>query len=180
MARFEKVASRYAKAIFDFQSKAKAKDFLEELEKFSQLLSENKDLQQMVSSDLFSGEKQKDVVKDLTTKLKMSEATQRTLQVIAEGKRLNALPLILDRLNVLMLEAADVFPLKVDTAVSLSVDQREKIENKFSKLLGRKVQANYNMDEKLIGGVRVTAGNRTFDGSLSGWLSAVQEELVAN
>lgn len=178
MAGLDKVASRYAKAIFDFQATAKAKDLLKDLESFSQMLQGSKDLQQLVGSDFFSGSRQKEVVKDLVEKMKLSEPAQRTLQVLAEAKRLGALPKILERLGVLIHEANDVAPLKVETSEALSADLKEKIESRFTKLLGRKVQASYTSDDKLIGGVRVTAGNRTFDGSISGWLSSVEEQLV--
>jgi len=178
MAGLEKIASRYAKAIFDFQASAKAKDLLADLETFSRLIEQNKDLNQLATSDFFSGVKQKEVVKDLTEKMKLSEPAQRTLQVLAEMKRLGALPKILERLGVLIHEANDVAPLKVESSETLTPDLKEKVESRFSKLLGRKVQASYTSDEKLIGGLRVTAGNRTFDGSISGWLSSVEEQLV--
>jgi len=178
MARLDKVASRYAKAIFDYQANAKVKDLVKELEAFSQVLVAHKDLQQMTASEFFSGKKQKAVVKDLAEKMKLGVPASQTLQVIAEAKRLASLPNILERLKVLMLEAAGVTPLKVETATTMTADQREKVEGRFAKLLGQKVEATYATDDRLIGGLRVTAGNRTFDGSISGWLSAVEEQLV--
>jgi F0F1-type ATP synthase delta subunit len=68
----------------------------------------------------------------------------------------------------------------VDVASShgLSADEKKSIETRFSKILGNPVEATYLVDPKLVGGVKVTAAGKTYDGTISGWLGQFEEILV--
>jgi len=68
--------------------------------------------------------------------------------------------------------------LKVKTAEELDDSHKSKIEQRFGKILGKKVEARYEIDPSLIGGLRVDAGGRTYDGSVDGWLTSFEERLV--
>jgi len=76
------------------------------------------------------------------------------------------------------LESGNVVSLSVETATSLETDEKKKIEDRFTKILGKKVEASYKVDPALLGGLRVTAAGRTYDGSLTGWLSSFEESLI--
>jgi len=80
---------------------------------------------------------------------------------------------------LILLDSANVVSLKVETATSLEADEKKQIEDKFTKILGKRVEANYQVDPALIGGLRVTAAGRTYDGSLTGWLNSFEESLIS-
>ena len=181
MARLDKVASRYAKAIFDSEKSAGQSaigELMAELARFSQLIEASKDLQYVLGTEIFSAENKRSIVEDLSTKLNLSTKAKQVLLVLLQMHRMGSLPAIMDRLNNLVLESLDIIPLHVETASSLSSEQKEKIEARFAKILGKKVQARYVSDPELIGGLKVTAEGRTFDGSLQGWLNAVGQHLT--
>lgn len=181
MARLDKVASRYAKAIFDSEKstgQSGMRELIEQLSKFSHVIESSKDLQYVLETEVFSAEKKRGVVEDLVSKLQLSTKAKQVLIVLLQMHRLGSLPAILERLNTLVLEAADIIPMQVETATSLSVEQKEQIEARFAKILGKKVQARYVSDPSLIGGLKVTAEGRTFDGSLLGWLNAFGQHLT--
>ena len=93
-------------------------------------------------------------------------------------RRLGHLPGIANRLHLLLLESAGTVPLDVNAAVALTAEEKDKVERRFAKMLGKKVEANYTVDASLIGGLRVTVGGRTYDGSLAGGLNNFEEQLV--
>jgi F-type H+-transporting ATPase subunit delta len=179
MARLDKVAGRYAKAIFGYlKSEPKVKVVQSELEAFAHLVDRQPELKRIFYSRLFSHTDRSAVIDDLCGRLKLSDDTRRTLRVISEMKRLESLKSIADKLGGLLLEAAQTVPLQVEAVSELGNDEKKKLEQKFSKILGKKIEAKYRIDPSLIGGVRVTAGGRTYDGSVSGWLSNFEERLV--
>ena len=57
--------------------------------------------------------------------------------------------------------------ISVVSARELSAAEKLKVEKVFSAKLSEEVQADYAVDESLLGGITVTAGDMVFDGSLS-------------
>lgn len=179
MATLGKVASRYAKAIFDgLKSNKNANGVLSELEAFAQAASGHGDLSLLFSSPGFSAAKKEEVVSDIATKMGLSADSKQILLGIARMERLDQLSPIVERLRVRLLENEGVAPIEVWTAEAVSEADRKPIEAKFAQILGKKVRAQYATNPALVGGLRVVAGGRTFDGTLSGWLDSLSESLV--
>jgi F-type H+-transporting ATPase subunit delta len=179
MVRHDKVAHRYAKAIFEHAgSGAKARALGLELAKFAQAVGTSPELGRVLNSNLFPAAQRRPVVEDIAKKLSVSGEGLRVLLVLSEAKRLGSLAPIVDRLHELVLQSEDVVPLSVESAHALNNDEREKVEKRFSGMLGKKVEATYVLDASVLGGLRVTAAGRSYNGTLAGWLGAFQERLV--
>lgn len=179
MVRHDKVAHRYAKAIFEHVgSSDTARTMGKELAKFADTLTGSPELSRVLCSDVFSDAQRRPVVEDLAKKLGVGAEGLRILLVISTAKRLSSLAGIVDRLHELVLQSEDVVPLSVESANQLAADEKEKIEKRFSGLLGKKVEATYVVDASVLGGLRVTAAGRSYNGTLSSWLGAFQERLV--
>lgn len=179
MAKLDKVASNYARAIFGYlNDTAKTRALIDELRAFSDVVNSHDELAHVLNTEVFVDKKRNEVVEDLTAKLKISPDTRRILLVLSSLKRLNQTAAIAEKLHLLLLSAASVVPLKVETAVALETGERKQVEQKFNKILGKKVEATYVVDPTLIGGLRVTAGTRTYDGSLAGQLGVIEEKLI--
>jgi len=175
----DKVSSRYARAILNStKDKGEAKKVVEELRTFADTMANHKDLAFALTIEMFATEKKAEVVKDVAEKLKLSTIATRSLVTISDSKRMKLLNAIIDKLNLLLLASEGVVPLNVRAATELAAEEKKNLEGRFAKILGKAVDANYEVDPALIGGVRVTAGGRTYDGSLSGWLNAFEESLV--
>ncbi len=174
-----KIAARYARAILDWVGKPeKAKTLAEELKSFGSLIAENPELKVVLTTRVFTEKDRRGVLEDLFAKTGLSEEAKRTVLVISELKRLRSLPAIANKLTELLLTAENIVPVTVVSSSALGADEKKQIEARFSKLLGNSVEAAYNVEPKLIGGVRVTAGGKTYDGTISGWLNRFEEILV--
>ena len=175
----DKVSQRYAKAVFDYlKDEAKVRSMIVELQEFAMLIEGSSELTLVLTSDVYSDNERLAVVNDLVGKAKLSKDTQRVLSVLTAAKRLDHLKSIVDKLKLILLESGNVVSLSVETATSLETDEKKKIEDRFTKILGKKVEASYKVDPALLGGLRVTAAGRTYDGSLTGWLSSFEESLI--
>lgn len=179
MAKLDRATLRYAKAAFDFLADAKRSAAVSgELKAFAKLLSENAELQLALTNEAFTTEDRGLIVKDIAQKQGLSEDAVRILAVLAENRRILMTESVAERLHQLSLEAADVASLEVESSVELSSDERKKVEEQFAKILGKKVEAKYSVAPDLLGGLRVTAAGRTYDGTLSGWLEKMEEKLM--
>ncbi len=179
MVRHDKVAHRYAKAAYDFVgSGAKARELGKALKSFADVVSSNEELDRVLTSNLFSEAQRRPVVEEIAKKLDLKGDTLKILLVISSAKRLESLESIAARLHELVLESEDIVPIQVESAAKLAAEESAAVEKKFSNLLGKKVEATYVVDPAVVGGLRVTAAGRSYNGTISGWLGAFQEQLV--
>ena len=179
MATLGKVANRYAKALFDeLQGQKTASKTLAELSRFASVIKEHKELSMLIQSPGFSEGEKTGVIEDLVAKLKLSTQASQILISLARMGRIDQLPGIVTRLRVKLLTSEGIQPIHVVTADTLSAEDKKAIEEKFSKVLGGKVEASYDANPTLVGGLKVMAGGRTYDGTIAGWLDEMQERLV--
>ena len=179
MKRQDKISRIYAKAVADFLgTESKIRAAIAEFAEFGLLIESNPELHQVLSSAVFSEKDREGVLEDLTSRLKLSAETKKVFTVLSKMRRLDQLSGIASRLHLILLESAGTMPLDVNAAMTLTTEEKEKVERRFAKMLGKRVEAKYSVDANLIGGLRVTVGGRTYDGSIAGGLSGLEERLV--
>jgi F-type H+-transporting ATPase subunit delta len=66
----------------------------------------------------------------------------------------------------------------VSSAVALSDDDKKKYTQALEKRLGRKVHLETEIDENLIGGAVIKAGDVVIDGSLRARLNGLTNALI--
>ncbi len=107
-----------------------------------------------------------------------SEAFTRFLGVLAEAGRLQELPEIAALYAELRAEAEKVVRAKVTSATALPAGELDVIKAALKKRFGRDVEIDTAIDESLIGGAIIDAGDVVIDGSLKGKLSRLQTALT--
>jgi F-type H+-transporting ATPase subunit delta len=90
------------------------------------------------------------------------------VRLLAENSRLAALPAIADLFAILKQEAEGKIEVRVRSAQELSADQQDKIAKSMAKRLGKEVSISAEIDDSLIAGAVITAGDLVIDGSASG------------
>jgi F-type H+-transporting ATPase subunit delta len=107
-----------------------------------------------------------------------SESFTRFLAVLAEGHRLAQLPEIAGLFEELRAEAERLVRAKVTSATALPPGELEIIKAALKKRFGREVEIDTAVDESLIGGAVIDAGDVVIDGSLKGKLARLQTALA--
>ena len=179
MAQQTKVAYRYARAIFDYIGDKKAcENLVKNLRELADLVQNHNELFLVFNSEVFSSKQRDGIIDDLANKVNFSEDLKKILKVLSRSKRLGLLRAVADELHNLLLQTENIIPLKVESADNLKPEEKNLIKQRFNSLLRKKVEANYILEPKLIGGVRVTAEGRTYNGTLAGWFDTFEEMLV--
>ena len=105
------------------------------------------------------------------------EAFGNFLGLLFENRRLSLLPEIAGLYDELRLEAERVVKAKVTSAVILPLVEMGKIEDALRRRFGRDVEIETAIDESLIGGAIIDAGDVVIDGSLKGQLGRLRSAL---
>ena len=100
------------------------------------------------------------------------------LRLLLENRRVRVLPEISAHFEVLKAEVENSVDATVTSASSLSKAQVEKIAGALKKRLGREVRVTTRVDENLIGGAVIRAGDVVIDGSLRARLEGLANALV--
>ena len=107
----------------------------------------------------------------------LERPTKNFIVALAENRRLKVLPQISRQFDQLKSEHDKTIHVDVTTAKMIDLDQ----QNQLSEILSVKLAANINMqvyiDEDLIGGAIIRAGDTVIDGSIRGRLIKLAESL---
>lgn len=106
-----------------------------------------------------------------------TESGRRFLALLAERRRVHALPAIRALFEALRAEAEDRIDVEVVSAVELDDAQRKRYAEALKKRLGREVVVNAVTDASILGGAIIRAGDLVIDGSVRGRLDKLAAAL---
>ena len=106
------------------------------------------------------------------------EAFCNFLGLLFDNRRLSLLPEIAGLYDELRFEAERVVKAKVTSAAALPAAELETIKAALRRRFGREVEVEAAVDESLIGGAVIDAGDVVIDGSLKGKLARLQAALA--
>ncbi len=175
------IARRYATAIAASamsQSQKVLQITFSELTSFLALLKSSSPLNLALSSPRFSKDEKSGVLEDITEKVAVTPLTRQILRVLLDSDRLAILGAICAELEEAILSHENKISATVESAEELSSDQKTEIEACFSQKFGKTLSPSYVITPALIGGIRVSSAGKVFDGSISGYLSRLEEKVL--
>jgi F-type H+-transporting ATPase subunit delta len=99
------------------------------------------------------------------------------IALLAENHRLALLPEIAAQFEALKAEIEHSIDVEVTTAMALTEAQRATLSAALSTRFGRTVRLHETIDADLLGGAIVRAGDLVLDGSLTGRLARLEQQL---
>ena len=100
------------------------------------------------------------------------------IALLAENRRLSLLPEIAGLYEELRADAEKVVRARVTSAAALPPGELDTLKAALRKRFGREVELETAIDESLIGGALIDAGDVVIDGSLRGKLQRLQTALA--
>ncbi|CAH6782757.1 ATP synthase F1 complex subunit delta [Vibrio chagasii] len=175
MSDLTTIARPYAKAAFDFAVEKGELDQWSQMLSFAAEVAQNNDIHNLLSSSL-TAEKLAEVFIAVCGE-QFDEFGQNLIKVMAENGRLMAFPDVCKEFLLLKQEHEKEIDVEVTSAVELSEEQRADISSKLEQRLARKVQLNCSIDETLLSGVIIRAGDLVIDNSARGRLDRLSDAL---
>jgi F-type H+-transporting ATPase subunit delta len=178
------VARPYAQAIFDIAQDAGAlAEWSASLATAGQLLRE-RELVDYLTDPEFSDARRLEFLSGLFEKAgsdKLAGADSRGtnfLKLLIENDRVAVLPEISEHFDALKADVENTVDAVVTSAVALSDVQLNEMAGSLKKRLGREVRITTEIDETLIGGAVIRAGDVVIDGSLRARLDGLATALT--
>lgn len=173
------VIERYARAIFELGVESgQLSGLTQEIGRFADAYQNSRELRVALENPLVPEAERDRVLKDMAARLSVGETGTSAVRLLAQRRRVAALPDIAKRLGGMADEKAGVVRAQVSSAVPLSEDFYQKLAQKLEQRLGKKIVIERITDPSLIAGIVTKIGDNTIDGSLKGRLAALQSQLL--
>ena len=101
------------------------------------------------------------------------------VRVLIDAQRVTAMPQIAELYEQLRNDAEGVAKARIETAFPLSESELAAIMASLERHFGRKIDATVAIEPGLIGGARITVGDKVIDGSVQAKLEAMATQLRA-
>ncbi len=184
MADNNTVARPYAQAVFDLAHEAgELATWSESLDVAAQLSADGQ-IANYLSDPAFSNEQRLDFLTGLFAKAKATvlagsdKKGTNFLRLLIENGRVAVLAEIAEHFEALKADVEGTVDVLVTSASPLSATQQKQISTMLEKRLGREVRIETEIDENLIGGAVIKAGDVVIDGSLRARLDGLSNALI--
>ena len=104
---------------------------------------------------------------------------ENLLRLLAENRRLSALPAIAEAYEALRARAENVVDVEVASATALDEAQQQRLTEALKKRLGKQVRLHLKLDPALLGGARLQVGDQVIDGSVRTRLEKLANAMTA-
>lgn len=101
------------------------------------------------------------------------------LRLLAENRRLAALPAIAEAYEALRARAENVVDVQVASATALDEAQQRSLAEALQKRLGKQVRLHLQLDPALLGGARLQIEDQVIDGSVRTRLEKLANAMTA-
>ncbi len=176
MTDFTTAARPYANAVYDTASESNLLDsWGDALTNLAAVISDAQMSDLLECPDLGKAEKGGLIIKVLGDKL--TDKQQNLVRLMAENSRLKLMPDVLAQFEVARAKAENKIEAEVTSAFELSAEQLSELVNTLKNKLGSDVTVTTSIDESLIGGVIIKAGDTIIDASMKSQLDSLALSL---
>lgn len=172
-----KVARRYATALFTTAQKNDVvKSVEDDLSAITSLFESDAKFKDFILSPRVGRDEKIKIAEKLFSD-RVTALTMQALRLMLVKRREHEIANVKNEYVALRREHGSVAYVVVTSAEKLEDDQRKALIAKLQEKLGKTIEADYRIDGRLIGGVRVAYGDYVLDGSVRGSLRRLGEKL---
>jgi F-type H+-transporting ATPase subunit delta len=173
------MARRYAAALADVVvARGEAREVQDELSAWESMLTSNSDLLEVFRNPTIPYDQKRNVLNALNARARVRPTTANFLQVLLRNQRLPDLSEINKRFARELDDRSGVVLAQVTTARPVPSSLQDGLQERLSKLTGRRVRLQFAVDEDLIGGVTTRIGSTVYDGSVRTQLQQIRQQMA--
>lgn len=171
------LSKQYAKALFEL---AAENNEVEEVYQNLIVLKEsfkNIDFKKIIESITISKEEKKQILKNILKDLNDSYFVYFHY-VLIDNNRFDVYDQIVDAYKELLQEYLKIIDIDVYTKFPLSENDKEKLKTNLTKRFNKNSQISYHIDNNLMGGIKIIAGELIIDYSLDTQLKEIKNSIM--
>jgi F-type H+-transporting ATPase subunit delta len=173
----EEIARVYAEALFEAARDQDKLDAIhEQLDEVADAVAENRDLQVFLFSPYFSSEEKREGLESAITGA--DPELTRFLELLIEKHRMPVIFRMRDRFDDLWAEANKRLEVTLTSAVELDPKIVERVGKEIERQTDRTIDLRSEVDEGILGGLRLRVGNMVLDASLRTKLETLRKEVA--
>lgn len=178
MAELTTLARPYAKAAFEVaRGKSELALWAESLDVAASVAGHEK-IKNLLEAPALTSKQKSDSLLDVLG-LTKNQNFCNFVQTLAENQRLTLLPEIRALFLAFKAQQEKSVEVSISSAVAISDALKESFVSALAKKLERDIVISTNVDQDLIGGAVIRAGDMVIDGSVKGRLSKLSESINA-
>ena len=176
MAELATIARPYADALFKAQASdlAGTAAWLDELA----AVADNDQLQQFADNPRVTDAQVFELISGVV-RTALPEAGKNFLRLVIENRRLAALPVVAQQFRALLNAQSGTADAVVHSAFPIEAAALAELSSTLEKRFARKLHVSVQLDETLIGGIRVVVGDEVLDTSVKARLEQMKAALTA-
>ncbi|MBU2971579.1 MULTISPECIES: F0F1 ATP synthase subunit delta [unclassified Pseudoalteromonas] len=174
MSELTTIARPYAKAAFEFAVEKQTVSDWNDMLVFAAQVANNQQVSSFIANK--AAEEQANIFISVCAE-QINEYGQNLVKVLAENGRLAALPEVAELFTEFKAEYDKEIDVDIISAAELAEAQLATLVSALEKRFSRKIKLNCSVDETLVGGLIVKAGDNVIDGSLRGKLNRLATTL---
>ena len=172
------LAGRYATALFELASDAKAVKAVEDsLAGVVKALGESADLHALTTSPILSRADAKSAIAAVAKSMKLDALTTKTLGVLAENRRLGEIGNVARAFTQLAASHRGEVSAEVTSAHALTAAQSKALAAQLKARVGTDVAINSKIDPSILGGLTVKIGSQMIDSSIKTRLNTLAHAM---
>ena len=169
MSELTKAARPYAKAVFDLAQETGELDRWSEMLAFGAAVVSDPEMQARIEDPAMTGEQLTELLLAICSD-KFNEQAVNLSKLLIENDRLVLFPAIAERFETLRQEQQGKVTARVVSAKELTETEQQKLAQKLTDRLNAEVSIETEVDDSLLGGAIIYAGDLVIDGSIRGRL----------
>lgn len=168
------IAKEYATALFTLSlEEGGVEEYRKSLELIDEVFSENPEYKEFLSSPSISLGERLSALSSVFEG-KVHENLLSFLKLLCEKGRISFLEDAIKEYKLLYDASLHISTAKIISAVSLTNKEKEKLLTKLESMSGGPVNAEYEIDETIIGGIIIELDGKVLDGSLKHRLNEIK------
>jgi F-type H+-transporting ATPase subunit delta len=173
--------SRYARAFLDVVTSAKLDTAAldKQLADFEATWDGSPELQTFFQNPAVAATQKVGILDKLNAKLGLQKELRNLLAVLIDNGRIGQVHEVAAAYRAELRDRLGIREAEIVTARELSTDERNTLIAGVGKLAGARIEAQFKLDQSILGGAVVRIGSTIYDGSVRGRLERLREALTA-
>lgn len=171
------IARPYAQAAFEFASEAGELDQWSGMFKLLADIVSDPKMQQLLHDPKVSDEQLEDIIISIGGD-RFSDSVRNFIRILVQSERLQYAANMARLFEDMVAEAKGRLDVEVVSAYELEDGQQEKISSAMAKHYGKKIGISSRVDDTLIGGAVIRAGDSVINASIRGRLNELRNKLM--
>ncbi len=178
--REQRVAKRYARALFEVTPPAELDRAEAQLTALSRIWSSSVDFRQSLSNPRVSESARLAVVEGVVQAIGgwATEPVKKTVSALVSLRKGGVIPALAEVFALFVSEYKKSLRIEVTLAAAADENTITELQKKLSSALGGEVKMNVKTDATLLGGMTIRLGDSLLDRSVAGTLQRVASQIV--